>query len=144
MDRRDFIQALAAITAVSFLRRANAASRLVIVVHPANPVTKLGAGELEAVFTTRKLDWPGGARAVPFNFPARHPIREAFDRSALHLEPDESARFWIDRRVRGGHPPPRQVPDARTMLRVVASLEGAVGYVRKEDVSDGVRVVAEI
>jgi hypothetical protein len=144
MDRRTFLGTLALFSALAVVRRAAGASKLVVIVNAGNPVAHLGAGEIEALFTTRRLDWPGGARAVPFNFPARHPLREAFDQAALHFSPDEAARYWIDRRVRGGHPPPRQVPDVQTMLKVVASLEGAVGYVHKEDVTDKVRIVAEI
>jgi hypothetical protein len=144
MDRRTFIEVVAVAGVIGLCRHALAAPRLVIVVNPKNPVRSLGAGEIEAIFTTRRLDWPGGSRIVAFNFPPRHPAREEFDRRALHLEPDEVARFWIDRRVRGGHPPPRQIPDARTMLRVVASLETAVGYVASGEADGSVRVVAEI
>jgi len=144
MDRRSFLRVLAAAGAFGLCRDAAAAPRLVIVVNTKNPIRTLGAGEIEAIFTTRRLDWPGGSRIVAFNFPPRHPAREEFDRRALHLEPDEVARFWIDRRVRGGHPPPRQIPDAKTMLRVVASLATAVGYVASGEADGSVRVVAEI
>lgn len=144
MTRRTFLRVLAVTGAFGLCRGAAAAPRLAIVVNPKNPIRSLGAGEIEAIFTTRRLDWPGGSRIVAFNFPPRHPAREEFDRRALHLEPDEVARFWIDRRVRGGHPPPRQIPDAKTMLRVVASLETAVGYVASGDTDGSVRVVAEI
>jgi hypothetical protein len=144
MDRRTFLEVLAAAGAFGICRFAAATPRLVLIVNPKNPIRTLGAGEVEAIFTTRRLDWPGGSRIVAFNFPPRHAVREDFDRRALHLEPDEVARFWIDRRVRGGHPPPRQIPDAKTMLRVVASLETAVGYVASGDADGSVRVVAEI
>lgn len=144
MDRRNFLRVLAAAGAFGLCREAFATPRLVIVVNPKNPIRSLGGGEIEAIFTTRRLDWPGGSRIVAFNFPPRHPAREEFDRRALHLEPDEVARFWIDRRVRGGHPPPRQIPDAKTMLRVVASLETAVGYVASGEADGSVRAVAEI
>jgi len=144
MDRRTFLEVVALAGVIGLCRHAVAAPRLVIVVNPKNPVRSLGAGEIEAIFTTRRLDWPGGSRIVAFNFPPRHATREEFDRRALHLEPDEVARFWIDRRVRGGHPPPRQIPDARTMLRVVASLETAVGYVASGQADGSVRTIAEI
>jgi hypothetical protein len=144
MDRRAFLEVLALAGFASLSRAAAAAPRLVVVVNPKNPIRSLGAGEIEAIFTTRRLDWPGGSRIIAFNFPPRHATREEFDRRALHLDADEVARFWIDRRVRGGHPPPRQIPDAKTMLRVVASLETAVGYVAGGDVDGSVRAVAEI
>jgi hypothetical protein len=145
MDRRTFIGVVAAAGVIGLCRYAVAAPRLVIVVNPKNPIRSLGAGEIEAIFTTRRLDWPGGGgRIIAFNFPPRHPAREEFDRRALHMEPNEVARFWIDRRVRGGHPPPRQIPDARTMVRVVASLENAVGYVANGEADGSVRVIAEV
>ena len=144
MDRRTFLGALSFAGALCLVKSARAGSKLVVIVHADNPVQRLGGGDIEAFFTTRKLDWPGGKRVVPFNFPARNPVREAFDRDALHLDPDEAARYWIDRRVRGGHPPPRQVPDCHTMVRVVASLDTAIGYALKEDVTSDVRIVAEV
>lgn len=145
MDRRTFLQVFSALGVVSLNRTILAGDgRIAIVVNPNNTVKDLGLGDIEAIFTTRRLDWPNGKRIVPFNFPAHHATREAFDRRALNLEPDEVARYWIDRRVRGGHPPPRQVPDARTMLRVVAALETAVGYVHTNDADRTVRIVAEI
>lgn len=144
MDRRTFLGTLSLAGALCLVKTARASTRLVMIVHADNPAPKLGAGEIEAFFTTRKLDWPGGKRVVPFNFPPRHPVRERFDRDALHLDPEEAARYWIDRRVRGGHPPPRQVPDASTMVRVVASLDTAIGYALRDDVTSGVRIVAEV
>jgi len=144
MDRRNFLQALAAFGLGAVTRPGAAAPRLVVVVHPRNPVKTLEIGELEAIFTTRKLDWPHGDRIVAFNFPAQHAVRVAFDRAALHMEPAEVARFWIDRRIRGGHPPPKSVPDAKTMIRVVGSYQAAVGYVLREDLDGSVRAVAEV
>ena len=144
MYRRDALKILALAGAFSVCRTTSAAARIAVIVNPKNPVRSLGAGEIEAIFTTRRLDWASGTRIVAFNFPPRHATREAFDRRALHLDPDEVARFWIDRRVRGGHQPPRQIPDAKTMLRVVASLENAVGYVMNGEADGSVRVVAEM
>ena len=144
MQRRTFIQVVAALSVVGSSRLTAAAPRIVVIVNPKNAVGRLGAGELEAIFTTRKLDWPSGKRVVAYNFPARHATRAEFDRLALHLEPDEVGRFWIDRRIRGGHPPPRQIPDTRTMLRVVASLDTAIGYVHRDEADASVRVVAEL
>jgi hypothetical protein len=144
MDRRTFLASIAALSALTSARRSSAAGRLVVIANKSVSATSLSAGDLEAIFTTRKLYWPDGRPIVCFNFPARHSIRVAFDQAALHLSPDEVARFWIDRRVRGGHPAPRQVPDESTMLRVVARLGGAVGYVPKDNVDGNVSILAEL
>ena len=144
MERRTLLQAMV-VAACGAPRAALAeASRLVIIANKSNPSRALGAGEIEAIFTTRRLYRGDGRSIVPFNFPPRHPMRIAFDRAALHFEPDEVARYWIDRRIRGGHPPPRQVPDAQTMLRVVVSLEDAVGYVPADLADANVNIIGEL
>ncbi len=144
MDRRTLLQALL-FAAWAAPRSAMAdASRIVIIANKSNPSRALGAGEVEAIFTTRRLYRSDGRAIIPFNFPPRHPTRMAFDRAALHFEPDEVARYWIDRRIRGGHPPPRQVPDAQTMLKVVVSLEDAIGYVPADLADANVNIIGEL
>jgi len=144
MDRRTLLQALL-FAAWAAPRSAMAdASRIVIIANKSNPSRALGAGEIEAIFTTRRLYRSDSRAIIPFNFPPRHQTRMAFDRAALHLEPDEVARYWIDRRIRGGHPPPRQVPDAQTMLKVVVSLEDAIGYVPADLADANVNIIGEL
>jgi hypothetical protein len=128
MQRRDLLRAVGAAGLCLLPTPSWAAERLVVIAHPRAPASALGAAEVETIFTTRKLFWADGSRIIAFNLPPRSALRVSFDEAALHLSPDEVARFWIDRRVRGGQPPPRQVPDLEMMLRVVAKVEGAVGY----------------
>jgi hypothetical protein len=143
MDRRNFLQA-AAVAAFAPRTASADGDKIWIIANKSNPMRALGLGEIEAIFTTRKLYRGDGKSVVPFNFPPHHAVRIAFDRAALHLEPDEVARYWIDRRIRGGHPPPRQVPDAQTMLRVIVSLEEAIGYLPADLVDANVNVIGEV
>jgi hypothetical protein len=62
----------------------------------------------------------------------------------LGFNPDAVARFWVDRKIRGGEPPPRTIMDALTMARVVEHLEGAIGYVPIALVTEKVRIVARV
>jgi hypothetical protein len=96
------------------------------------------------MFTTRKQSWQNGQRIVPFNFPPKHSVRVEFDRSVLQMNPEAVARYWIDRRIRGGNPPPKQVSNARLIVRLVAKLPGAVAYVPRGLVDASVRVVYEL
>lgn len=144
MNRRALLRMAAAAMLPSLPGGLLAAPRLAVIVHAKNPIKSLGADELEAMFRALRRNWPGGQRIQPFNLPPRHGLRVAFDRAALHMEPDAVARYWIDQRVRGGQQPPTQVPDSKLMLRVVSSLSGAVGYVPANEVANGVKVVAEV
>jgi hypothetical protein len=144
MKRRELLQALAAAGLWLLPRKTWANGKLVVIAHPKVSVSTLGGADIETIFTTRKLYWPDGSRIIPFNLPPRSPLRVEFDEGALHLSADDVARFWIDRRVRGGQQPPRQVPDLELMLRVVAKVEGAIGYAPLSAVNSAVKRLAEI
>jgi len=60
------------------------------------------------------------------------------------MEPDEVARYWIDRRVRGGHRPPRQLNSWALMLKVVSAVDGAIGYVPESSMSDQVKALMKV
>jgi len=134
----------AAVSATAMITgRAEAADRLVVVVNSAN-AERLSASELAAIFTTRKLSWGGGKRIVAFNFPPKHRLRVTFDRSVLDMSVEDVARYWIDRRIRGGSSPPKQVANAKLLVRLVGKLDGAIAYVPRSEVNDTVRIVKEI
>jgi hypothetical protein len=116
---------------------------LVVIVHPSIRET-LSRSDLAAIFTTRKQAWSGGKKVIPFNFPAKHEYRVAFDQTILRMDPDAVARYWIDRRIRGGNAPPKQVPSAQVILRLVEKLDGAVAYIPRDLVSNKVRIAADV
>jgi hypothetical protein len=47
----------------------------------------------------------------------------------LGLASDRVGAYWIDQRVRFGKTPPRVIASPELVMRVVASLKGAIGYV---------------
>jgi hypothetical protein len=141
--RRDLLLWLGALGLAPATARAGA-SELVVVVHPGVARSVLDELELEAIFTTSKRFWSGSQSIVPFNLPPRGDERVSFDHAVLRMDPDDVGRFWLDRRVRGGPPPPRQAPDPLTVVRLVARLEGAIGYAPVGLPLADVRVVARI
>jgi ABC-type phosphate transport system substrate-binding protein len=144
MDRRSVLVGLASATLLAWHGPAFGGQRIAVIVNAKNPIKSLGIDEIEAIFKALKRSWSGGKRILPFNYPARDPLRVAFDRAALHMEPAAVARYWIDQRVRGGQHPPTQVPTSAMMRQVVSSLETAIGYVPTSELRSGVKVVAEV
>lgn len=116
---------------------------LVVVVHPSNRENP-GRVQLAAMFTTRRQSWAGGSRILPFNFPPKHQVRVDFDKAVLDMSPEEVASYWIDRRIRGGTPPPKSVSNAQLIVKLVSKLEGAVAYVPRSALAGDVRVVASL
>ncbi|MGD8860344.1 MAG: hypothetical protein PVI30_10040 [Myxococcales bacterium] len=120
------------------------APALLAIVHPAAGVERMDRNELAAVFTLSLRNWSNGRRAVPFNYAANHPYRVAFDEAVLGMGPEQVARFWITRRVRGQGTAPRTVSSPQLMAKVVARLPGAVGYVPHGVKAPGAVVVARV
>jgi hypothetical protein len=123
---------------------ADGTPNLAVVVNVGVPVSRLSASELEAIFTSSKRTWTDGSNIGAFSYAPDNELRREFDSVVLRMSADEVARFWIDQRVRGGAPPPRQVPDPALAVRLVAKLPGCIAYVPENLVNPTVKVVARI
>lgn len=123
---------------------AGAPQTLVVVVNNGVSVGQLSAAELEAIFTSSKRTWPDGSNIGAFSYAPDNEIRRVFDNTVLRMSAEEVAKFWIDQRVRGGAPPPRQVPDPALALRLVAKLPGSVAYIPDNLVNSTVKIVARV
>jgi len=117
---------------------------LAVIVNKSNPVAVLQQNELRPLFQTTKKAWDSGQDAIPINLMEDSPLRADFDQAVLGLDPERVARYWTDRKVRGGARPPVRVPTTSAVLKAVASKPGAVGYVRLSEVNPSVKVVARI
>jgi len=126
------------------LRLQAADDSIVVIVNKANPAVALGLSELRPIFQTSKTSWSTGGDAVPSNLPENSVLRIAFDRAVLGLDAERVARYWTDRKIRGGTRPPVRVSSSAAMLKAVAAKEGAVGYVQSSEVNATVKVVARI
>jgi hypothetical protein len=140
MLRRPFLQ-LAATALVAPSALAQAAPRLVMIVAPDSPLQNLELAVLARLFGGDPVADPGGRSLIPFNHPPRTPDRVLFDQRVLGMQPDEVAKYWIDRRIRGQSGPPRTATSLRMLVGVVSKLPGAIGYLRPEYLSAEVRVL---
>jgi len=143
VNRREFLILLSAVGLLA--SRADARTEnLAVVVHPSSDVSRLSDVQLEAIFLTERRYWSGTDPIIPFNLPPHSDERGCFDQAVLRMDSDAVGRFWRDRRVRSGTPPPRQAPDPLTVVRLVGRLRGAIGYVPESMVRSDVHVVARI
>ena len=117
---------------------------LAVIVNKSNPASSLAQNDLRPIFQTTKKSWGTGEDAIPINLPEDSSLRNDFDQAVLGLDPERVARYWTDRKVRGGARPPVRVPTTGAVLKAVASKPGAVGYIRLSEVNNSVKVVAKI
>jgi ABC-type phosphate transport system substrate-binding protein len=106
--------------------------------------TSISRDDLRPIFQTKSNTWPDGTPAHPFNLADTDTLRMGFDAAVLGLDPARVARYWIDRKIRGGERPPPNVPSAAVMLKIVSKTPGAVGYVEAVAVDGSVRVLAKV
>jgi ABC-type phosphate transport system substrate-binding protein len=117
---------------------------IAVVVSRSSSIGAIGREDLRPIYLTTKTAWSNGQTIEPFNLPESSSLRATFDSVVLGMNPDEVARYWIDRRIRGDARPPRKVQSAATVLALVAKSEGAIGYVALADVNASVKVIARV
>ena len=106
------------------------------------PVRAISAAELASIFSRSTRNWKDGSAIRPLNLPPGTPERVAFDRAVLHMEPEQSAQFWVDKMVRGEEAAPKAIAKIDIVVRLVPTLAGAIAYVPEDIVDDKVRVLA--
>lgn len=116
---------------------------LAVIVHQEASIDTLEQDDLRLIFQTYKTS-VRGTKVLPLNLPGPDDARRAFDEVVLGLEPDRVTRYWIDRRIRGGNPPPKSIASPAMVLRIVAAKKEAIGYVPVSEVTPRVKVVAKI
>lgn len=144
--RRTLVLALCLSATVGVWARGSEAGgeAIVVIVNKANPASSLGVSDLRPIFQTTKTSWSSGGDAIPFNLPFDNGLRQEFDRAVLGLDPDRVARYWQDRKIRGGARAPKQVASVGAVLAAVAANPGAVGYLNAGEANGTVKVVAKI
>ena len=117
---------------------------IAISVNKANTSSKLDQGDLRPIFQTSKTTWPNGDKIIALNLPEEDLMRKGVDAAVMGLDPERVARYWVDRKIRGGNAPPKKIPSVGAMLKLVGSQAGAIGYVSAGEVSGDVKVIAKI
>lgn len=135
---------VAALTASHVASSAAPDDELVVVVNPSNRVDHLAKSELRPIFQTARTTWPEGGRITAFNQPESSSARRLFDKAVLGMSDDEAAKYWTDRKIRGGARPPRRLPSGAAIALVVSQEAGAIGYMARSDADKRVKIVAVI
>lgn len=134
---------LVLIPALGLSSNALGGDELSVIVNSEASVSSMSQSDLRPIFQTTKTSFEGG-KALPLNLPEGDSARRGFDAAVLGLDPDRVARYWVDRKIRGGNPPPTNIPSAAMVVKLVAAKQQAIGYVPSGSIGSGVKVVAKI
>jgi hypothetical protein len=117
-----------------------AAEPLLVVAGLSFPGTDITFANLKSTFRGQSISI-GGKHIIPINHPLDAPLRIAFDRAVLGLEPAAVGRFWVDMRIRDEGKPPTLASSPELALRIAASLPGALTYGDKTMLNAKVKVL---
>lgn len=126
------------------LAGANGEGRIAVVVARNSPIQELSEFKLKKLYLGAHIIDPSGERIIPLNHLAESPDRVAFDQMALGMAPDEAARYWIDRMIRGESGAPKALGSPQLVQQTVSKAVHSIAYVRLDQVSDELRVIATL
>jgi hypothetical protein len=129
-----------AMTSIGQALHASEPEPLAVIVAKNSGLSELSSAQLTRMFMGDLVD-TGGRRLIPLNRAITTEEREEFDRVVLGKSPDEMARYWIDRKIRGQSGAPKAVEPVDVYERVIAKLDGAIGYVRVGQLRGDVKVI---
>lgn len=115
--------------------------RLAVVVAKNSSLTELSFSELKRLYLGDTVSGPGGRKLIPLTQVPTSRDRVGFDRAVLGMSAESVARYWIDRKIRGQSGPPKAIDSIEVLQRLVSSVDGAIGYVRPDQVRGDVKVL---
>lgn len=116
------------------------ADSLAVIVNKANPLRALNQATVAAMYRGEELHWPHGGRIKLVNREIRSPLRKRFYQEVLNAKPAQ--KFY-----RQGTPitvPSLIQRSDEAVLRFVAAIPGAIGYIQLSNINDSVKVVLVI
>ena len=118
------------------------AEPIAVIVHPARQ-EPMDRHRLALILLKEQRHWADGGFIVPLNLPARHPVRERFERAVFGARGAFLAEHWNAKYFHGAFPPV-VLESEDAVLRYVASDRNAIGYVSADHVDSRVRVALSI
>ena len=104
---------------------------LLVIVNPDSKVTDLSMNQLRRSYLGESIV-EGGTQLIPINLPPSSRARIGFDQRVLDMSPEQVARFWNDRKIRGGELPPKELPSEKKVLMIAARYPTVVAYLPDE------------
>ena len=118
------------------------ADELAVIVNVANPTAALDAKAVKARFLKTLSTWGSGDRVRSVDQTDASPKRAAFLAKVLGMSEADLERYWIEKQYANAETPPAKAPDDATVVRIVKTFKGAIGFVSRETAErESVKVV---
>ncbi len=118
-------------------------AQVAVIVHKAAPVDTLTQAELFDYFSCEVKTWSNKTPVVVFDLKPQSEIKEAFY-EFLGKSPSRMKSIWMKKLLMGEGDPPQALLSEEEVLKKVATTPGAIGFVSKARVHEGVKIVLTI
>lgn len=126
---------------IAISSKADTDNDVVVIVPQDSTVDSLSKTSLRAIFGMRSRTWPQGGAIKVFVLEDDNPLHATFAKQLLQTFPFNLRRIW-DRRVYSGiGQSPAVVKTEQEMLNKVSETENSIGYILRNRVDAGVKVV---
>jgi ABC-type phosphate transport system substrate-binding protein len=116
-----------------------------VVVNKSNNITALSGEEVRRIFVGEKSSWPGGKRITVLMLAADQPERLVILREVFKMNESDYTKYFLQAAFTGRvQAAPRDLPSVAQMKAHLAANSNAIGYLKKEDVDDSVKVLLRL
>ena len=140
------IFALALVVSCAGLLTVGAATEEVdVVVNKANSVVPLSREDVRRIFVGEKSSWPGGKHITVLMFAPDQPERMVILREVFKMNEFDYTKYFLQAAFTGRvQAAPRDLPSVAQMKAHLAANPNAIGYLKKEDVDDTLKIVLKL
>lgn len=129
---------------LTWLATSASAAEILVIVHASNPLTQLQPKQVVHLYMGKVSSFPDGAPARTLDWNAGLPPRESFYKSLTGKSEAQVDAYWATLIFAGRMSPPKQYPDANSIIAAVAADPHAIAYVPAQPLPKGVKTVMEI
>lgn len=123
-------------------RNALSAGEMVVIVNKALPADSLSREEVKAHFLKKPGVWGNGVKVQPVDQAVQGPERVAFLSKVLGMTSSDLERHWISEQYATAENPPPRVQDDASVIKMVESWRGGIGFVNRSALTDVANVKA--
>ena len=118
-------------------------AELAIIVNKSNPNDNLSFSELREYFLAERNNWSsGGGRVRVIMREPGEPERQAVLRLIYNMNEKDFTSYFLSKKFRGEIlEEPRERSSTPDMIKTISNVQGAIGYVRADEVDASVKVI---
>lgn len=119
------------------------AAEVVVIAHRDAPEDSVERSRLLDFYTGDIRQWEDGTRVIVFDLKDKGETRERFF-EYIGKSSSRMRTIWLKRMLSGEGDPPEALADEEEMVRRIAATPGAIGFTKREYVTDSVKILVSI